>query len=314
MTSERHLAVVYRGTGGIIGQDYVSRVCQAATDLVEEANPAWAATMGGIPVGAAGNPRDPSMNHAVAEAVTDGQRAITNALAANPHRGIVIGGYSAGAVAAAHLRQWLHENHPNNYICSFSIGDPTRPEGGAYYAGTPAPGAGIASWHYGDITDYRHCWLANHGDMYTSVPTGAVGAIMSDAYDMVTNIELSDPLGTARAIIDTIPTIMADSGVGLPAIFGALAGGAAGIAGFWLDILTTTLRGLITAAGDPTKLTGPAAAAQAAIIALQFVTANPPTAPHITYEYAEVWPGQTYLGLAIQHVRDWCSRTQPAAA
>ena len=63
--------------------------------------------------------------------------------------------------------------------------------------------------------------------------------------------------------------------------------------------------------GDPSKLTGPAAAVKAAQIALQFATAQPPTAPHIQYEFREVWPGQTYLGLAIQHVRDWASRVQP---
>ncbi|GFG83329.1 peptidoglycan-binding domain-containing protein [Mycolicibacter algericus] len=51
--AERHLALVYRGTGGIIGEDYVSRVCQGAADLVEEINPDWSATMGGIPVGTA---------------------------------------------------------------------------------------------------------------------------------------------------------------------------------------------------------------------------------------------------------------------
>lgn len=311
---QRHLAVVYRGTGGIIGQDYVSRVCQGAADLVEERNPAWAATMGGLPVGVAGGPDDPSMDRAVQAGLAAGQAEIAAALRVNPRRGVVIGGYSAGAVVAALLRQWLLDNHPQNYVCSFSFGDPTRPEGGAYYLGAPAPGRGIGSWRYGDINDPRHCWLAAPGDMYTSVPVGSVGDIMSDAYDMITNVELSDPLTTARAIIDKIPVIMDRAGVSLPGIFGALAGGAAGIGGWWTDVLTKTLRSLITAGGDPTKLTGPAAAAQAAIIALQFVGATPPTAAHIQYDVREVWPGQTYLGLAIQHVRDWSTRARTEAA
>lgn len=136
---EKHLAVVFRGTGGIIGQDYVSRVCQAVGDLVEEQNPEWAATMGGLPVGTAGSLSDPSMWNAVQAAFLAGQRMIMDALAVNPRRGIVIGGYSAGAIVAALLRQWLLDTHPENYVCSFSIGDPTRPEGGGYYPGVATP-------------------------------------------------------------------------------------------------------------------------------------------------------------------------------
>lgn len=310
----RFPAFVFRGTGGIIGQDYVSLVCQAVSDLVEEINPNWPATMGGIPVGAAGGLGDPSMQRAVTIAVDDAKRIFTERLKANPRVKVVVGGYSAGAVAAAKFRQWLHDNHPDNYLCSFSIGDPTRPEGGAYYLGAPAPGRGISSWRYGDITDWRHCWLVAPGDMYGSVPVGAVGDIMDTAYDMVTQVELSDPLATARAIITNIPIIMEEAGVGLPAIFGALTGGLAGMAGFWLDVLINSLRGLIVGGGDPAKLTGLAAAAQAAIIAIGFVTAQPPTGPHIEYQFREVWPGATYIDLAVQHVREYCANAAAVAA
>lgn len=58
---DRALAYVWRGTGGIIGQDLVSLVCQGVADLVDEVNPPWAATMGGIPVGVAGGIGDPSV-------------------------------------------------------------------------------------------------------------------------------------------------------------------------------------------------------------------------------------------------------------
>ncbi|SIN52109.1 Uncharacterised protein [Mycobacteroides abscessus subsp. abscessus] len=102
-------------------------------------------------------------------------------------------------------------------------------------------------------------------------------------------------------------------GVELPAIFGALTGGPNGIAALGLPMVLGGLQGLL-GWGDINKLTGPAAAAQAALIALRFVTTSPPTAAHIQYEYREVWPGQTYLGLAIQHVRDWASRTPAIAA
>lgn len=267
----RHLGIVFRGTGGIIGQDYVSRTLQPCADLVEEVNPAFAATMGGIPVGTATDLGAPSMAKAVSLTLDDAQRIVNDALAVNPKRRIVIGGYSAGAVAAARLREWLMRTHPEAYLCSFSFGDPTRPEGGAFYRGVPAPGRGISTWRYGDPADARHCWLAAPGDMYTSVPSGPVGDIMDTAYEMVTQFQLTDILGTAQAILTQIPVIIDEA------------------------------------------VRAPAAAIQAIDIALRFATSSPPTAAHIQYEFREVWPGMTYLGLAIQHVRDWASRVAAAA-
>ncbi|AYB69374.1 lysin B [Mycobacterium phage Gancho] len=307
----RHLGIVFRGTGGIIGQDYVSRVLQGCADLVEEVHPAFAATMGGIPVGTAGGINDPSMAHAVALAFADAQRIFLERFRANPRIRVVIGGYSAGAVAAAMFRQWLLTNYPDNYLCSFSFGDPTRPAGGAYFGGVAAPGRGISTWRFGDIRDYRHCWLAAPGDMYTSVPDNAVGDIMDTAYDIVTQVELSDFLGTAFGVARQIPIIMEEAGIGLPSVFKALAGGPAGLVGLGVPLIMGLLGGLIGGQKNPT---GVAAAAQAAMIALQFATSNPPTAAHIQYEFREVWPGQTYLGLAIQHVRDWAGRTPAVTA
>jgi hypothetical protein len=44
----------------------------------------------------------------------------------------------------------------------------------------------------------------------------------------------------------------------------------------------------------------------AAVDALIFFCSPPfPTAPHCEYHVREVWPGMTYVGLAIQHVHDW---------
>lgn len=305
----RHLAVVFRGTGGIIGEDYVSRVCQGVSGLVEEINPNFPASMGGIPVGNANDLRAPSMKAAVDMAVWDATGIIRNALHANPRRMIVVGGYSAGAVAGARVRKWLLQNYPDNYLCSFSLGDPTRPHGGSYYRGPVLSGQGISSWRFGDIRDHRHCWLTDPGDMYGNIPLGVVGDIMDDCFDIVTTTQLSDPLGTALAVLPKIPDLAGKAGMPLPRMLAAMLDGIPGSG--LLPILLGSLAGLIPNR-DPNTLTGTAAAAKAAQIALQFVTANPPTAPHIQYEFREVWPGQTYLGLAIQHVRDWCRRVTPA--
>lgn len=308
----RHLGIVFRGTGGIIGEDYVSRVLQAVSSLVEEINPNFPATMGGIPVGTAGSPQDPSMANAVNIAFEDAKRIFSERHSRNPQVKVVIGGYSAGAVAAARFREWIQANYPENYLCSFSFGDPTRPAGGCYFGGTPTPGRGISSWRYGDVRDWRHCWLAAPGDMYTAVPDGPVGDIMDTAYDMVTQTQISNPLGTAQAILQQIPVILQEAGISVPGVFGALSGGPTAIVGFVLPLLIGAFQGLIGGAiGGHATTPGTAAAAEAALIGLRFIAQQPPTAPHIEYHIREVWPGQTYLGLAIQHVRDWASRVQP---
>lgn len=309
----RHLAIVFRGTGGVIGEDYVSRVCQGASDLVEEINPHFPATMGGIPVGTAVDLRAPSMNDAVNTAVWDATGIIRHALTVNPNRRVVIGGYSAGAVAAARVRRWMADAYPDNYLCSFSFGDPTRPFGGSYYKGPVLSGEGISSWHYGDINDYRHCWLTDPGDMYGNVPLGEVGKIMQFCYDLVTAIELGDPLQTARSIIPRIPEVAELLGIEIPSVLRYATDGVigSGLISIGLPMLLNIITSFVFNK-DPESLTGAAAAAKAVQIAVQFATANPPTAPHIQYEHRQVWPGQSYLGLAIQHVRDWGSRIPPA--
>lgn len=316
----RHPAWVFRGTGGVIGLDLVSRVCQGAADLVEEINLPWAATMGGLPVGTAGGVSDPSMWRAVQDAFTAFKADFLRRHTINPKLKAIIGGYSGGAVVAALCRQWVLENYPDNYLCSFSFGDPTRPHGGAFYnaPGANRDGQGISSWRYGDITDWRHCWLTNvaepaRPDMYGRVPMGKVGEIMQGAFDLVTHIELSNPIDTARNFVTVIPEIAADAGIPIPSALGALSNGIPGLMSWGLPLLGGALGGLI-GRGNPDTLTGTAAAAKAAQIGLTFALDNPPTRPHITYEWAEVWSGKTYLQLGIDHVRDWASRVTPVAA
>lgn len=303
----RALGYVWRGTGGIIGQDYVSQVCQGVADLVEEINPPWAATMGGIPVGAAGGIGDPSMWSAVQETVAWTQADIIAKRAVNPKVRIVLGGYSAGAIAAAIVRDWLLRTFPENYVCSFSLGDPTRPFGGGFY-GRPAPwGRGISTLSYGNPTDYRHCWLTHEGDMYAQIPGGVVGDIMDDVYEEVTRFAFRDIALVAMRMMQAIPTIAEKAGISLPAAFGALAtAGPLGVFGYAAPLLFGAIPGFIPG-GDPDRLTGTAAAAKAATLGLQFLFAG--TGPHIRYHIDEAWPGgPTFVDLARMHVRDWTSR------
>lgn len=307
---DRALAYVWRGTGGVEGQDLVSLVCQGAADLVEEVNPPWAATMGGIPVGTAGGIGDPSMWSAVQATVAWTQQDFIARQKVNPKIRVVIGGYSAGAIAAGIFRAWLLEHFPDNYLCSFSFGDPTRPFGGGFYGRLPAWGRGISTIQYGDPRDTRHCWLAHEDDIYTQVPGGVAGDIMDDVYEEVTRFAFADILQVAMRMMAALPAIAQKAGISLPAAFGALAGGPIGLIGFALPLLMSSIGGFVTQGQDVDKLTGTPAAAAAAMIGLKFLFAG--TGPHIRYHIDEAWPGgPTFLQLATMHVRDWASR--PAA-
>ncbi|MHA0288246.1 hypothetical protein ACXYX3_17575 [Mycobacterium sp. C3-094] len=307
----RFPAFVFRGTGGIIGQDLVSLVCQANTDLVEEINTPWAATMGGLPVGTAGSVNDPSMWRAVQEALPLAQQRFTAIRTAWPDTKIVIGKYSAGDVVGSLFEQWVRAEHPDNYLCSFSFGPPTRPGGGGFYGQIPKWGNGIADMELGDTTDYRGIWLCNDGDMYGQIPGGQVGELMELIFIEVTKFELSNPLEFARRMVEAVPTVMKAAGIPLTGVLGALAGGIPGVLAFGVPALIGAITGLI--AKDvhipPEKLTGTAAAGWAARYALEFMAAG--TGPHIRYHIDPAWPGgPTFLDLARMHVRDWCTRPE----
>ncbi|AGU91961.1 lysin B [Mycobacterium phage Adawi] len=334
----RHAALVFRGTGGVIGLDYVSQVCQGAADLVEEFNPEFPASMGGLPPGAPGTP-------SARDAINIGYRSGVNWIRQNPDRTIVLGGYSLGEIVAAMLTEALLKpggelyEHRDRFVCSFHIGPPARPEGASFYGGTAAPGVGISSWRMDPTLarDPRNLWLCDPEDMYGAIPVpvpGGTGDIMETVFDLVTESALNDPLGTLQAMIPHLLEIAQDAGIfgliGLgnagPAtsggLLGGLLGGAGGLLGagtallnplavvpMLLPLFVGVLPGLIAGIGGGVggNLTGPAAAAQAAVLGMKFLVAG--TRPHIEYHLREVWPGQTYLGLGIQHVRDWSART-----
>jgi hypothetical protein len=329
----RHAWLVFRGTGGVIGQDYVSRVCQLAN--VEEFNPDFPASMGGLPPGAPGTP---SARIAIQIGFESGCRWIE----ANPNRTFGLGGYSLGGIVAAMIRAALEPGGrlawaKPNFVAAFAFGDPARPFGASYWLGPVPSGVGISSWRLPQqCVDPRYCWLTHPDDMYANIPVpipGGAGDIMETVFDMVTDAGMSDFMGTVQRMIPHMLEIANDAGVlgaigmgGLGnvdpknplSMIGSL-GGLMGGAGMLLNPLAmvpmllplfiSAMPGLIAGigGGGGGNLTGPAAAAQAAIIGMKFLMTG--TAPHINYHAWEVWPGQTYLGLAVQHVRDWAGRT-----
>lgn len=305
---------VFRGTGGIIGIDICSRICQRLGDLVEEINTPWRATMGGIPVGATeGGVGAPSMWSAIQDGLTAAQSDFLARRKANPKLRVCIVGYSAGAILAMLFRQWVLENFPDAYVASATLGDPTRPEGGGFF-GRPAPwGDGIADFAIGDPHDYRHAWLTHDKDMYAQIPGGVVGDIMDDVFAEVSRFAFTDLAAFTGSLITTIPEVAEKAGISITGALGSLAGGLPGIFAFGLPLFIGSLAGLIPGGKPDHELVGTAAAARAAVLGLEFLFAG--TGPHIRYEFDPVWPGgPTFVDFAAMHFRDYIGRLNTKGA
>lgn len=302
----RHKCLTFRGTGGIVGQDYTSRVAGGAP-VIEIPVP-YSASMGFLPVGAPSPDglRAPSGAQSRDTAVEWAARWIESTTAT-----FVLCGYSQGADAASRVRAMLEpggrlERHRGRYVCGAMFGNPTRRFGHTFFLGAVPGGEGIADWH----VPQSACtwdWLeaVQPLDLYANVPLGEVGEICREAYRLVMSLQFTDLGALASAFLQNLMGLLDEAGIdaeGLKTpdriITGAFGGLLASLAPQLAPILGQ-------AGGNPES----AAAAQAAVLGLRFATSNPPTAPHITYEWAEAIPGRTYLGLAIQHVTDWCNRT-----
>lgn len=313
---KRHAMLTFRGTGGIIGQDYTSVIAQNSP--VDEVPMDYAAAMGGLPVGAAGGPGDPSGSQCVDQAYVMGRDWIR----ANPTRSFVLGGYSLGAIPVSLLRRSLEPDgeladFKKNLVCGVTLGNPSRAFGHTYYLGAIPNGQGISDFHLGDyiLKDWQWCDLAHPDDLYTNTPLGATGDIIEQFYKIIMGTAVSDPVGTFGRMLPPLIQAVEDA-------LGATPGGSGNPAGLWTTLLAGAvggvasmgavmgamlpmLMGMLT--GASTGPTGPVAAIQAMILAIKFFASG--TGPHVQYHVNEVWPGQTYLGLGIQHVRDWSART-----
>jgi hypothetical protein len=299
---------VFRGTGGIIGEDIVSRVCQRLGPLVEEINTPYVPTMGGIPVGATeGGIGAKSMWKSIIDGFEAFKVDFLRRYRENVNLKICIMGYSAGAICAQMCRDWILTNYPQCYVASVTFGDPTRPVGGGFF-GQPAPwGDGIADFTYGDPHDYRHAWLTHEKDMYAQIPGGVVGDIMDDVYAEVARFAFTDIFQFTARMVTVVPTVAAKAGISIPGALGALAGGIPGLIGFAFPLLLGSIGGLIPLGTPADQLTGTAAAAKAAMLGLEFLFAG--TGPHVRYDFDPAWPGgPTFTDFAVMHFRDYIGR------
>lgn len=307
----RHALLTFRGTGGVLGLDYVDRIadrCAAVTERIPVA-PELTPSMGAAPVGAATRldalSGDESVEYMVNWAVAWKRD--------NPKRSLFVAGYSLGAIAAT---KFFLEFLPGGRLAEFrdhfqgavTIGNPARSFGHTFYLGPIPGGEGISDVRIPpparNELGWRWCDLVHPGDLYANVTGGAkVLEICRTAYSLIMAQQLHDPAELIRDMLPILTKVLTDNGLALPAL--GVAAPALNVPALGLGAFT----GLLSALGAPVPATAtggaPAAAVQAAIQGLRFAATNPPTRDHITYEFAEAIPGRTYLELGIQHIHDW---------
>lgn len=301
----KHSMLTFRGTGGIVGQDYTSRIAAACPAVTEVPVP-YAASMGPLPVGAASDLAAPSGAKSRDAAVEWAARWIETTAASG--RTFMLCGYSQGADAASRVRALLEpggrlERHRDRYVAGVMIGNPARRAGHTFYNGAVPAGEGIADWHVpASACTWDWCELVQPGDLYACVPIGDIGDICRKAYTLVMNLQVTDLAALASAFLQNLMGLLDEAGIdpqGLQKPDQLIGGFIGGL----ISSLAPQLAPLVTANTNPEAV----AASQAAVLGLKFAATQPPTLPHISYEWAQALPGMSYLGLGIQHVNHWAA-------
>ena len=235
-------------------------------------------------------------------------------LLAHPTRTFMLAGYSQGGECASRIHQETLpggrlESVAHNFVAGYTFGNPSRQAGHTFYQGPPRPDEGIAEYRQADVGD----WWADEcddGDMYSGVPLTLTGEIMRDVYTMITEMQMHEGFREfardfAYNCIELLGNLDGEAGEAAnaqAAKFGADFSGARRI----------DLSGFFERFGGEDRflsVKGIAAAVQAAVIGITFFAQG--TAPHIEYHIREVFPGQTYVAHAIQHVHHWAAQRVP---
>jgi hypothetical protein len=332
----RHAMLTVRGTGGLVDADPTSWIADASSNHYEVPI-MYAATMGGIPVAVAG--AGPSGNECadqVHQMLTDWVLTHTGTFS-----------LSAYSLATKGVHMFLNDitnpghplfKHLPRLVCVILIGDPWRPFGHSFYLGPIPAGQGIGTPYFTlseraiKTLGWRICWLTNPADLYANSPLGGTGQVLADVEEIILGFSMADPMGTMMLALQQLMKILTqDAGLmemlpgggllgggGLPGILTGVAGGSTamtmGLAGLMLPLIIGGFQGLIAGvSGNGQNLPkGPAADAQAAILALKFFGSG--IRGHVSYHVDQWGIGpQTYIDLGIQHSNDWGALTPVAA-
>lgn len=216
-----HALFTVRGTGGIIGQDYTSQIAQALPGVYHEHPIDYAASMGGLPVGAATDPSAPSGNECAEQA----RQMLTDAVLGSTVT-FAVTGYSLGTKGVIlFLNDLFNPQHPlyehrDRLVCVVLVADPWRPFGKSFYLGPVQSGQGIGAPYFTmskaaqDALGWRCCWLVNPADLYTNSPLGGTGQVLADVEEMILGLSVTDPLGMmARAVQMLLQLVVKDGGL-----------------------------------------------------------------------------------------------------
>lgn len=275
----QHAVLTFSGTGAAPGIGYPSWVVAGADqDRVYEVpiDAPW--SFGPIPVAGATDPMAPSYADSVQIAVGNA----TGWINANPLQTFAIGGYSQGAEAASRVLaeimsgslQWARPN----LIGGYTFGNPWRCKGkGIFTLGrgdVGKRGIGTTNLTPDQVPDTWHDhvgWWGGVDDMYTATPDDEAGVDISAVYAAAIQVGLS--MGAIHNLITAVLT------------------GQGALAQQIIKLLTNPL------------LEGPALI-EAIATAIGFVACQPPTGPHITYEFSLVDDGtnRTHIQHAVDHL------------
>lgn len=231
---------------------------------------------------------------------------------ANPDRRIITGGYSQGGEAASRYRMEFEGGRltqlRSKFLGGICFGNPSRHLEHTFYLGPLTDGEGIAQFRLPQM-GFEWCELVDTYDMYGGVPPTLTGEIMRDVYTCCTELQLHDfgqfAIDLAGNCLEVIQNLDGDAYDDM----------LRGVERHNIDLSQATIfpmEKLIMPLGDKLSVKGIAAAIQAAVLGIQFICWQPPTAPHIEYHIREALPGMTYVALGIQHVRDHSSHGVPA--
>ena len=287
--------LTFAGTWAEPGTGYPSDVARDCADIVEEVPVQAPWSFGPIPPGAL---TSPSYKESVAIAVDNA----VNWLLLNPTRDFMLGGYSQGAEAAARVYGETLDgrlSHMRHLYCGgFTFGNPSRQLEHTFYAGPPRDGEGIAGYRMSGM-GIEWADECDVYDIYAGVPPTLTGEIMRDVYTLCTDLQIHD---MAQFVTDLAANMVELLGNLDGDAYGAVQRGARK---YNIDLSGSEPVDVAPLRDKYLSVKGIAAAVQACILGLQFLCWQPPTAPHIQYSIREVFPGQTYLQHAVQHVNHW---------
>jgi len=311
VTLVRHAVITYNGTWGAgmvqYPGDVVNGLNQYVTDqLCVEVPCPYPATFGFI----GGDANSDSYEQSIQAALDWTDQWVQ----ANPTQTFITIGYSQGAEAASRVAM---RKYPN-FIGGLTFGNPCRMAGAvAPGIGNPGPNwRGISTVNMTELpsigtqtvwADYVHSKTNGDAgnDMYTMVPTGQVGLIMSDVYQTATQAQINNGGQFLQNMVTDMIKIVGDSGIlkGLTSVTALLGMTSGAMLAFLVDLV----------GGVDVNATGANADVAAAVLGLQFLTASGgPTGPHVSY-LGEL-PGYTNLvANAVGFLHNIATLTPPRA-